>query len=138
MPKPILKKPAGPSELDRGYGIEWDRLRIGTLRAVLCEICGKKHPKLDEKGEKHYTFDLFLGRQVIEECCGAIIDQAYRELGEVFVLAFLAEFAENPSDDRFKFFLRQLKKALKRAEIIKLAEASKTVAEISEAVRPIT
>ena len=59
----------------------------------------------------------------MEDCCGAIIDQAYGEIGEEFTIAFLTEFANNPTSLRFRPLLSHLKATLLAAK----NRASKTV-----------
>jgi len=128
MKKPLAKKPIGASE----HG--WNTIQIGTDGPVQCEICGVVHP---ENREQSYHLSEFLGFQVVDQCCGSIIDRVYRELGKVFAFAFMEEFAENPGDIRFYTLRCVLNDALKKAAK-KLAEVSRQVAEISEAVNTIS
>jgi hypothetical protein len=129
MSKPLLKKPLGPSKLGRGFGTDWNNRGTGTLAAVVCEICGTEHAELDES-ETSRTISNFLGYQIVEECCGAILDAVYRESGEQFAIAFIEEFSDNPADFKYHILLEVIKKAMKKAAK-KLAEVSETVAEIS-------
>jgi hypothetical protein len=135
MKRPLLKKPLGPSKLGHGFGTDWNNQSMGTTGAVVCEICGTKHPEINDS-EPTRTISRFLDHQVVEECCGAIIDYVYRELGEAFVIAFFEEFAEDPGNIRFFTFRSALQDAVKEAAK-KLAEVSTEVAEISEATKVI-
>ena len=136
MKKPLMKKPVGPSELGHGFGTDWNNQGIGSLRAVTCEICGTEHPEIEES-ETSRTISRFLGYQVVEECCGAIIDYVYRELGEVFAIAIIEEFANDPSASKFYILLETIKGAMKEAAK-KLAEASEQVGEISKTIASIS
>jgi hypothetical protein len=131
MKKPLMKKPVGPSKLGHGFGTDWNNQGIGTLAVVVCEICGTKHPKLDDS-ETSRTISRFMDYQVVEECCGGIIDHVYLELGREFAIAFLEEFADNPGDSRFYMLRCTLVDTSKKAQQ-NLAEVSGQVAEISEA-----
>lgn len=135
MKKPLLKKPLGPSKLGHGFGTDWNNQSIGTTGAVVCEICGTEHPEIDDS-EISRTISRFLDYQVVEECCGAILDRVYRESGEQFAIAFVEEFADNPADSKYHILLVVIKKAMEKAQK-KLAEASETVAEISEVAEKI-
>jgi len=75
----------------------------------------------------------FLGLQVVEECCGVILDRVYRESGEEFVLAFLREFAENPAASRFFVLRRVLVDKLEKAAKI----LDKVAAEVGKAKQSI-
>lgn len=110
--KPIVKKPLGGSRLGRGFGGNWDNLHQGDDGPVVCGICGTEHPK--DNDETH-IISRFLGREVVECCCGAIIDAVYKESGEEFALVFLEEFAENPTDHRFDGLLDTLGRTLLQA-----------------------
>lgn len=133
MPKPILKKPAGPSKFGQYAGIYWNNSSWGSDGPILCEICGTTHP---ENKEQSYIVSRFLGLQVVEDCCGGILDMVYQESAEVFALKLLDEFAENPTDFRFRIFLDSIKDAVNKVAK-KLAEVSETVGEISRAVNTI-
>jgi hypothetical protein len=135
MKKPLMKKPVGPSKLGHGFGTDWNNQSRGTTGAVVCEICGTKHPEIDDS-EPTRTISRFMGYQVVEECCGAVIDHVYRELGEEFAIAFIEEFANNPADFKYHILLVTIKEAMKKAAK-KLDEVSGQVAEISEAVQAI-
>lgn len=109
-----FKKPLGESERP------WNQLELCTIRGVLCELCGTEWSERDD--DRSYVLGRFLGRQFVEECCGKIVDNLYLEFGNLFAMAFLEDFAENPSDPRFNFFRfvlpRILSDAHKRAEEI--------------------
>jgi len=102
---PLVKKPMGPSKLGRSFGTNWNNWSFGTDGPVLCEICGTNHPM---RKEDSYIVSKFLGCQVVEECCGAILDMLYKESGEEFTEAFLEEFAKNPTSPRFSMLLTTL------------------------------
>ena len=125
MKKPLAKKPFGPSKLGHGFGTDWNNQSMGTTGAVVCEICGTKHPEIDDS-EPTRTISRFLDLQVVEECCGAIIDHAYRELGEQFAIAFVEELAENPTNYHFSLFLSCLKDTMKKVakKLVEVAEIS--------------
>jgi|GEM_PF-2488146 len=135
LKKPLMREPVGPSKLGHGFGTYWNNQGGGTTRAVVCEICGTLHPGLHEN-EISRTISNFLDYQVVEECCGAIIDFVYEELGENFAIAFVEDLAKNPTDFRFHLFLSIAKRAMKEAKKA-LAETGETVAEISEAVEKL-
>ena len=135
MKKPLLKKPLGSSKLGHGFGTDWNNQSRGTTGAVICEICGTRHSEINDS-EPTRTISRFLDYQVVEECCGAIIDHAYRELGKQFAIAFVEELAENPGDIRFFSFRSVLQDAVKKAAK-NLAEVSAQVAEISKDVHSI-
>ena len=94
VPRPIFKKPAGESQRF------WNNMSMGTSRGVTCQLCGTEWPEVSEDEEGH-TLGRFLGLQFVEECCGRAVDVLYEEFGETFAMAFLNDFAENPSDSRF-------------------------------------
>lgn len=126
MSKPMVSKPFGPSELGKGFGTDWNNLHWGTDGPVTCEICGTEHP---ERKDETYTLSQFLGRVIVEECCGAMLDLVYNESGHEFFQAFLEEFAENPTDPRFLFTLDEIKSALHKVEK-KLAESKGKTEEV--------
>lgn len=130
--KPLFGKPVGSSELGGKLGKYWSPvMRIGTERSVICEICGTIH-----LAGNIYTPRSFLGLQMIEECCGALIDRIYSELCEEFAIAFLTDFSEEPTADKYKIFIFVLKQALQDAKK-KLAKTTEAVSEISEAAEAL-
>ena len=110
--------PLGPSELGKRFGANWNNESWGTDGPITCEICGTNHP---ERKEQSYIISTFLGHQVVEECCGAILDAVYCESGHVFIDAFLEEFSENPTAPRFLILLDVINTAL--------IEASRRISE---------
>lgn len=66
----------------------------------------------------------FLGYQVVEECCGAILDIVYKQSGEEFTETYLEEFSENPTAFCFNLFPDRLIKILTKAQenILKTGE----------------
>ncbi|OGZ34268.1 MAG: hypothetical protein A2Y98_00160 [Candidatus Portnoybacteria bacterium RBG_19FT_COMBO_36_7] len=113
MAGPLLEKPIGESKLGRSFGTNWNNWAWGSDGPVLCEICGTKHPKREDDS---YIISKFLGMQVVEECCGAILDRVYRESGEEFTVAFLEEFANNPTSPRFSILLMTLNEVCIKAQ----------------------
>lgn len=122
------KRPLSPNPMGAGER-GWNTLGVSTDGPVRCEICGTNYP---ENREQSYYLSELLGFQVVDHCCGGIIDSVYLELGKVFTIAYLEEFAENPSDSRF-FTLRYTLVDLMKKAKQRLAEVSDQVAEISEA-----
>lgn len=126
----IFNKPAGPSEIKPGrFG--WHNQIVGTTRALICELCGTHHPER-ELGEE-VTIGLFLGLQYIDLCCGRAVDQLYEEFGEVFVLQYLKEFADDPTGPEFTVFVAVLKETLLKAGD-KLSEVKGQVDSCSKAL----
>lgn len=120
MAGPLLEKPIGPSKLGNGSGTNWNNWYFNTDGPALCEICGTMHPK---RNDGPYIISKFLGMQVVEECCGEILDRVYRESGEQFAIAFLKEFAKNPTSPRFQIFLMKLNEAMIQARKVALETA---------------
>lgn len=58
----------------------------------------------------------FFGIELVDECCGSILDELYTGFGEHFARKFLEEFAANPSDPRFGLFLIFLSDIIPKAE----------------------
>jgi len=127
---PLVKKPLGVSKLGGYGGTFWNNSNWGACGPITCEICGTVHP---EQGDETYQMSRFLGLQVVEECCGVILDRVYRESGEEFVLAFLREFAENPAASRFFVLRRVLVDKLEKAAKI----LDKVAAEVGKAKQSI-
>ena len=125
--KPMSKKPMGASQ--RG----WNTEQIGTDGPVLCEICGTVHP---ENREQSYYLSEFLGYQVVDDCCGIIIDRAYQGLGKDFAIALIEEFVDNPGDIRFYTLRCALVDTMQKAQK-NLAKVSGQVVEISEAAEAL-
>ena len=118
----IFQKPAGPSE--RG----WCNMKMGTTRGLTCEVCGTTLEELDED-DASYRINQVLGLQCIDECCGKAIDVLYEEFGEDFTMAFLHDFANNPSDSKFGL-LRQVLVDLTKAARKKLREVDEQLKEV--------
>jgi len=105
----------------------WHPLGMGTIGPVTCELCGKEWPKLGPD-DSSYSLGEFFGRQFIEECCGKLIDNLYKQFGELFAVAFLEDFAKNPGNPDLSFFRMCLLGSLQSAK-----EASeKTIEEVGE------
>jgi len=118
----MVKKPMGPSKLGSFGGSQWNNHHWGTDGPILCEICGTTHP---ERKEETYTVSIFLGHQVVEECCGEILDKIYQESGEEFAIAFLEEFAQNPTSPRFSMLLVTLEEVCRKAQEVAEETAKK-------------
>jgi len=105
--KYLFSKPFGPTERD------WGEIRHGTDEAT-CELCGK-HWSAEEVG---YTIIVsrFLGRQVVEACCGRVLDVVFMERGYDITLEFIKNYAENPSHGGYAMFVDVLSDCLKKAK----------------------
>ena len=87
---PLFMAPFGPSR-EGPYGFSgisglWNTENHGTDGPVTCEICGTTHP--ENRSESYLTFRFF-GRQGVEQCCGALLDEAYRQFGDRITEAYL-------------------------------------------------
>lgn len=91
--KPLLEKPFGGSEYP------WNNRHMGTETAF-CEVCGT-NCKSDGPDAESLTIDVFLGRQMVEGCCGKLLDVLYEESGEEFAIRFIKEFSKDPSNPKF-------------------------------------
>jgi hypothetical protein len=127
----MFKEPVGKSKYS------WNNLCMGTIRAVVCELCGTEWPALPPNGDESYHLMSFLGLQTIEECCGKAADILYEEFGEVFARQFLYDFAENPTGPRFGVLLIVLETALKRAGE-KGRETTEKTQELHQSLRSVT
>jgi hypothetical protein len=107
--QPIFKKSVGKSERS------WNNISAGTSRGVVCQLCGKEWPDISE-GKETYTLGSFLGLQFVEECCGRSVDVLYKEFGETFAMAFLNDFARDPTSRRFSFLVFCLPEVLEKAQ----------------------
>jgi len=126
-------RPYGPSQVGICFGTQWNNESWGTDGPITCEICGRTHPR---RISETYVVSRFLGKQVVEECCGAVFDQVYCESGEQFATAFLREFAQDPTGPRFYIFLAELKKALLEANR-RASEATKQTQASMNLLKPV-
>lgn len=101
--KPLFKKSVGGSDY------HWNNNHHGTSRTVTCELCGTKHKKLDFDTTR--TLDIFLGQQLVEDCCGKLIDILYEEYKRVFFDRFIKEFELNPL--AYPFLVAKINAAVK-------------------------
>jgi hypothetical protein len=85
----LFDKPQGPSERP------WHTTGGGTIREVICKGCGTVHPERKSDDET-YSLSWFLGHQIIDECCGAFLDQLYDCLGSDFFQARATDFEQDP------------------------------------------
>jgi len=113
--KPLLKKPFGGSKY------LWNNCNMGTSSAY-CEVCGT-NSRVDSESTS-LTIDNFLGYQMVEECCGGLLDLLYEEFGKEFATRFFKEFSEDPFDPRFAVFLMVMQTGF--------AHIEKTASELSE------
>ena len=97
----------GESKLGDYGGQYWNNLGRSTISAVTCGICGTKYPELPEN-DGGRMISVFLGREVVEDCCGAVLDKIYKESGKEFACRYLQEFADNPADFRFFELIAEL------------------------------
>ena len=116
--KPLLKKPFGGSKY------HWNNLHIGICSAY-CGVCGKTTTVDSESAS--LTIDNFLGYQMVEGCCGGLLDLLYEESGEEFATRFFKEFSKDPFDPKFAVFLMVIKDTF--------AHIEKTAGELSEQVK---
>ena len=68
--------------------------------------------------------------QLVEPCCGALIDQLYQEFREKFVLQYLKDFAEDPTNPEFHIFRQALLESLMDAK----HRTDEVRAEVSSAI----
>jgi hypothetical protein len=131
----LLSKSVGETKIGQeGFGrTHWNNAHSGTDGPILCEICGTEHPERQDEG---YVWSYFLGFQVVEECCGAILDRVFKESGEEFAIAFLHQFAADPTNSRFWVFAQVLKRTLAEA-LKKLDETRESVQAAAEMAEKI-
>lgn len=124
----LFNKPVGPSEIPEScFG--WNNICTGSLDA-LCEVCGTVW-----EGQEP-TVSIFLGLQLVEPCCGALLDRVYTESGEEFALQFLHDFAQDPTNPRFYIFRDALPEELQKAKS-KLEEVSDKVSQATDLAQEI-
>lgn len=104
----LFSKPFGPSSRI------WANMLTSTTREVICEACGTVHKERKTDDDTRVLSRVF-GLQIVEECCGGIIDVVYKELRNEFFTARLEEFAENPID--LSFIGSEINRALDEANI---------------------
>jgi len=121
--KALFPRSAGPSERT------WNNDMHGSDGPVSCEVCGKNHPRTTD--DSTYIVDVFLNRQMVEDCCGKAIDVLYREFGEVFAKEFLQEFGEDPTNPRFTMFRDALTRAADETKK-SCAEAQRSVGDLQK------
>lgn len=92
----FLKKSAGPSEKIKGGGFGWNNMSRGVSHPITCEACLKEWPKCEEG--KSRTVSIFLGLEIVEECCGALLDKVYFESSSEFTIHKLLEVLDNPKN----------------------------------------
>lgn len=115
----LFKKPAGESKH------RWSFLGMNRRGPVTCELCGTVWPRLDEDEGSYFLFK-FMGIMGVEECCGAVLDKTYEELGDTFAIEFLQAFAKDPSNMNFSFLRYSLPEILTEARK-KSEEITKTI-----------
>lgn len=119
----MISKPMGQTQ----HGYSWCNAQTGTTRAVTCEICGTAFLERAHGDDLHLAN--FLGRQVVLECCGKIIDLAYDEMGESFATEFLDDYANDPTNIRFGTFRYAISGCVQKAKevIVKALRDIKTI-----------
>lgn len=93
----FLKESAGQSRLGQFRDRNWNNQGIRSIGPIVCEACLKEWPKVDDDADKWYTICIFLDLQIVEECCGALLDKVYMESGDAFTLCKLEETKIDPS-----------------------------------------
>ncbi len=91
--EPIFDKPYGPSQRD------WGMQR--AEHELLCEMCGNE---VFGSEDMPVDWTMIGDRQLVDSCCGKLLDDVYESLGEKFVRTYLANFAQNPTALRFSTF----------------------------------
>jgi len=81
-PTRLRTSPAGPSQR------KWNFNEVIQHEDAVCQICGTSH-----KGVA--TITSFMHRKMVVECCGKLLDDAYKELGRLFCLSFLQDFDDD-------------------------------------------
>jgi len=90
----------------------WNTENHGTDGPINCDICGTHHP---ENQDQSYLTFRFFGRQGVEQCCGRLLDEAYRQFGARFAETYLKEYARNPGSDEYTSFRLVLSNSLETA-----------------------
>ena len=71
-----------------------------TTEQTQCEGCGVTHPKIEGDTNEVYHIHNILGRNVILECCGGILDEFYANHGEEFYQVFAGELSTGKNDSK--------------------------------------
>jgi len=104
---------------------------------VTCEWCGKIWELQD--GTQGVVMCRFLGLDVIQECCGAVIDVVYQEWGEDFFRQKFEEFLGDPFAGEYgsiRFLIADSESNI--AEKIKQAvEYSQSLLKMSDAAKAL-
>lgn len=72
-----------------------------SSKELLCEICGTIHSEKSPDDVPHGFIEI-LGKQVVLECCGAILDNLFQQFGSTFTEIYFQKFSENPTGKRFR------------------------------------
>lgn len=144
---PLVKKPAGSGY--EGEGPDWSKGSRGWIHAsdigcpVTCGLCGTVHEPIDDSDvdwdgdgdidADEYAYHLFdlLGRTVVYECCGRVIDHLYDLMGEMFAHEFLKDSAGNPTGGEFSFLLSSISYHLRQSRHV-LDKATNGVIEAQD------
>jgi len=138
--KLLFSEPVGPS------AHEWSNQGLAVYESgATCGLCGTEYPGVDfESGNSSITISCFLGRQVVEDCCGRVLDLVYKESGEVMARKFLEDFAKNPTDQmRFLGFASFLSRCLQEANdnlqtvTEEVIEAEQKLISLEEKIKPV-
>ena len=128
-----LIKPAGDSKDG------WCTTHCRTWRAVTCEVCGTDFPELDEEaGEYGYELNTIFGKQVVDRCCGKLLDMLFDELREDFFHKSIEEFKSDPlgSDASLvRIILQGAMKSWKDELIDRSKELQETCEDVGDLVR---
>lgn len=104
--EPLFKKPQGTSRLGPLTNGHWGET-ITDRRIVSCEICGStRRPK------EPVSLNWFLDRQMVEECCGQVLDDIFKSHGLAFTLRVLENFKRSPDDPKFTLLVNTLQRTL--------------------------
>lgn len=117
--EPLFRKPLGPSRLGSGtYGNEgvWGiPCGTGTTSAVTCELCGTNHPEIEDSDPSYSLFH-FMGRQGVQQCCGAVLDEVFSIAARPFAVEYLnAAAGLPPNDPVFREFVTLIAEAAKKS-----------------------
>ncbi len=98
MKKGILKpgfltESAGPTKTLK-FG--WNNLMRGVSHPVTCQACLKEWPECEQGTSR--TVSIFLGLEIVEECCGALLDKIYLESSAEFTIHRLLEVLADPKN----------------------------------------
>src|SRR3989344_2280850 len=94
--EPVFDKPYGPSQM---RDISWGNNK--SYHGLDCQMCGTTNNGTEDVP---LTWSFIGDRQLVDSCCGKLLDDIYVTLGERFMEAYLGAFSRNPTNPRFSFF----------------------------------